>query len=337
MDATTTFTTNGTPNDPFAERLGGPLRALREITTLQLNVGLVCNLACRHCHVESSPVRTGADENLSAETAERVLDWVASNPGIETLDLTGGSPEMNPSFRRLVTGARELGLRVMDRCNPTILVHRKTDGVEACAWAPAFLADHRVHVVASLPCYLEENVRRQRGTHAYGDSIEGLRRLNAVGYGVDPELRLTLVYNPTGPSLPPGQETLEADYRRELRERFELEFTELWTLTNMPIARWRDELVRQGQLEAYESLLRDAFNPATVDGLMCRGQIHVDSQGRLSDCDFNYALRLAGVGLEGRHLWDVPLDELRERPIRTAAHCFGCTAGAGSSCGGSLA
>ncbi|MEN0110699.1 MAG: arsenosugar biosynthesis radical SAM (seleno)protein ArsS [Planctomycetota bacterium] len=326
----------GTPTDPFAERVGAPLSARRAITTLQLNVGLVCNLACRHCHVESSPKRTGAHENLSPETAERVLAWLAANPGIEKLDLTGGSPEMNPSFRRLVSGATGLGLRVMDRCNPTILTHRGADGGEPYSWAPSFFAEHGVHVVASLPCYLEENVRRQRGTHAYDDSIEGLRRLNEVGYGVDPALRLTLVYNPTGPSLPPPQAALETDYRRELRDRFDLEFTELWTLTNMPIARWREELARRGRLDAYESLLRESFNPATVEGLMCRGQVHVDSQGWLSDCDFNYALGLRGVGFDRRRLWDVTLDELRERPIRTAGHCFGCTAGSGSSCGGAI-
>lgn len=321
----------------FADRLGGPLRAAASITTLQINVGLACNLACRHCHVESSPKRTGSHENVSPETAERLIEWLAAAPSIDTVDLTGGSPEMNPSFRRLVEESRRLGKRVMDRCNPTILVHRDADGVEPYAWAPAFLAEHEVHVVASLPCYLEENVRKQRGVHAYDASIEGLKRLNAVGYGVDPKLRLTLVYNPTGPSLPPPQESLEADYRRELRERFDLEFSELWTITNMPIARWRDDLDRQGKLAEYEQLLRDAYNPETVDGLMCRGQIHVDSQGRVHDCDFNYALGLRTPGFEQSYLWEIDPAELSDREIRTGGHCFGCTAGLGSSCKGTLA
>lgn len=328
------------PNDKgasFTDRIGGPLRAAGEITTLQINVGLACNLACRHCHVESSPKRTGEHENLSAETAERIVDWLAAATGIQTIDLTGGSPEMNPSFRRLVQAARRLGKRVMDRCNPTILVYQDGDGAEPYDWAPAFLAEHQVHVVASLPCYLEENVRKQRGLLAYNASIAGLRRLNAVGYGADERLRLTLVYNPTGPSLPPPQESLEADYRRELRERFDLEFTELWTITNMPIARWRDELARQDKLADYEQLLREAYNPGTVDGLMCRGQIHVDSQGRVHDCDFNYALGLRTPGYEDRYLWEIDPAELAGREIRTGGHCFGCTAGAGSSCKGALA
>lgn len=319
----------------FAAAIGGSLHAKPAITTLQINVGLVCNLACRHCHVESSPKRSGVEENLSAETAEKILAWLAKASEITTVDITGGSPEMNPNFRRLVSESRRLGKRVMDRCNPTILVHQ-AEGTEPYAWAPEFLAEHEVHVVASLPCYLEENVRKQRGVHAFPDSIEGLRRLNAVGYGKHENLRLTLVYNPVGPSLPPAQSGLEADYRRVLSEQFDLEFTELWAITNMPIARWRDDLDRKGQLGEYERLLRDSFNPAAVEGVMCRGQVHVDSQGRVHDCDFNYALRLQTPGAEGGFLWDLSLEELRGREIRTGSHCFGCTAGAGSSCMGSV-
>lgn len=322
-------------DNSFASAIGGALRAKAAITTLQINVGLVCNLACRHCHVESSPKRDGVDENLSEETCERVLAWLADADEIRTIDITGGSPEMNPNFRRLVAEARRFGKRVMDRCNPTILVHQ-VDGEEPYAWVPSFLAQNEVHVVASLPCYLEENVRKQRGVHAFPDSIEGLRRLNAVGYGHSDALRLTLVYNPVGPSLPPAQAGLEADYRRVLREQFDLEFTELWAITNMPIARWRDDLDRKGQLEEYERLLRDSFNPSAVEGVMCRGQVHVDSQGRVHDCDFNYALGLRTPGTEERFLWDVSLEELRERAIRTGPHCFGCTAGAGSSCTGAV-
>lgn len=324
-------------DDPFAARLEAPLRSKSKITTLQINVGLVCNLACRHCHVESSPKRDGADENLSAEAAEKMLAWLAKAPEIATIDLTGGSPEMNPNYRRLVSESRRLGKRVMHRCNPTILVHRDAAGVEPYAWAPTFFAEHEVHVVASLPCYLEENVRKQRGVHAFPDSIAGLKQLNRVGYGHDEKLRLTLVYNPVGPSLPPAQSGLEADYRRVLRKEFEIEFSELWALTNMPIARWRDDLRRKGNLEAYEQLLRDSFNPDTLDGLMCRGQIHADSQGRLHDCDFNYALGIRTPRMEDRYLWDLDPASLSEREIRTGPHCFGCTAGVGSSCTGSLA
>lgn len=320
----------------FADAIGGPLLAHDAITTLQVNVGLACNLACRHCHVESSPKRVGEHENLSAETAEKLLAWLAIADVIDTVDLTGGSPEMNPNFRRLVSDSRRLGKRVMTRCNPTILVHRDAAGAAPYAWAPAFFAEHQVHVVASLPCYLEENVRKQRGVHAFPDSIAGLRLLNEVGYGRDPRLRLSLVYNPVGAVLPPPQAGLERDYRRVLREEYGLEFTELWALTNMPIARWRIDLLRNGRLDAYEQLLVDSYNPATLDGLMCRGQVHVDSQGRVHDCDFNYALGLRTPGCEERFLWDVDPSELAGREVRTGPHCFGCTAGAGSSCTGAL-
>ncbi|TWT41627.1 arsenosugar biosynthesis radical SAM (seleno)protein ArsS [Botrimarina hoheduenensis] len=324
------------PLPTFREQIGGTLRAAETLTTLQINVGLACNLACRHCHVQSSPLRTAAHENLTEETTGRLLDWLAAASDVTTVDLTGGSPEMNPNFRPLVEGVRKRGKRVMDRCNPTILQVRDAREKLVYDWVPDFLAEHKVHVVASLPCYLEENIRKQRGSNAYSDSIEGLRRLNAVGYGTTPELRLTLVYNPTGPSLPPPQGVLEADYRRELKARFDLHFSELWTITNMPIARWRDDLQRRGELENYERLLREAYNPATIDGLMCRRQIHVDSQGRVHDCDFNYALQLRTPGCEDRFLWDLDPTTLVGREIRTAQHCFGCTAGAGSSCTGSL-
>ncbi|MEM6328669.1 MAG: arsenosugar biosynthesis radical SAM (seleno)protein ArsS [Planctomycetota bacterium] len=325
------------PQDAFCRRVRGELRAAERVTTLQINIGLVCNLACRHCHVGSSPGRTGASENMSSDTADRVIAWLADNPGLETVDLTGGSPEMNPHFRRLVAAARGLGLRVMDRCNPTIIPHTNPATGEAYDWIPAFLAEHRVEVVASLPCYLEDNVRKQRGRHAYNASIDGLLRLNAVGYGRDPQLRLNLVFNPTGPSLPPPQEGLAEDYRRELDDRFGLVFNELWTITNMPIKRWRDDLQRSGKLADYMQLLVEAYNPSTVDGLMCRRQIHIDSQGRLHDCDFNHALGMRTPGAERARLWDLSLEELFGRRIATGDHCYGCTAGAGSSCGGAIA
>ena len=321
---------------PFAERLPDKeLRSESRISALQINLGLFCNLACRHCHVGSSPKRTGDDENMSEETATRILGWLRENPSIKTLDLTGGSPEANPQFKRMVTEARELGIQIMDRCNPTIIGYQNPNGI-SYAWIPEFLAQHEVKVIASLPCYLEDNVRAQRGRTAYSDSIDGLLALNKVGYGSDPKLTLNLVYNPIGPHLPPPADKLAEDYHRELKERFGLVFNDLWTITNMPIQRWRDDLSRKGELNAYMSKLSDAFNPDTVEELMCRHQIHIDSQGRVSDCDFNYALKMPSPNANGRLIWDIGLDELQNRPIATAEHCLGCTAGSGSSCGGSL-
>jgi len=323
-------------DEGFRARFDTELFAADRITTLQINIGYVCNLACRHCHVESSPARTGAGENMDAATARRVIDWVLDQPSIRTVDLTGGSPEMNPNFRPLVEAVRASGRHVMDRCNPTIIEHvDRRDGTNY-AWVPAFLAEHAVEVVASMPCYLEDNVDRQRGRGSYDASVEGLRKLNEAGYGHDPALRLNLVYNPNGPHLPPPEDGLEVDDRRELRERFGLEFNELWTITNMPIKRWRHELERDGRLEDYLTLLINAFNPATVEGLMCRHQISIDPQGRLYDCDFNQALGMRSPGLENRRIWECSMDELAARVIATDDHCYGCTAGAGSSCGGSL-
>ncbi|MEM6688452.1 MAG: arsenosugar biosynthesis radical SAM (seleno)protein ArsS [Planctomycetota bacterium] len=307
-------------------------------TTLQINIGLQCNLACKHCHVESSPRRTKHDENLSQATADRVVDWLRlHHKTVQMLDLTGGSPEMNPNFQSLVRAASGLGMSVIDRCNPTIIVHQR--GGQDYGWIPAFLAKHHVHVHASLPCYLPENVRRQRGVHAFDDSIEGLRKLNEVGYGIEASLPLTLVYNPTGPKLPPPAEALEDDYRRVLREQFDLSFTRLITITNMPIARWRDHLSRNDKLDQYEQLLADSFNSTTVEHLMCRHQIHIDSNGQVHDCDFNFAMgMIASIEHDRsrRYLWDFTPEELTGRRIATGSHCFGCTAGSGSGCGGSL-
>ncbi|MGI9455306.1 MAG: arsenosugar biosynthesis radical SAM (seleno)protein ArsS [Aeoliella sp.] len=319
----------------FAGRLGEPLRAASSISKLQINLGLVCNLACRHCHVESSPTKTAAIDNMDEASADRVLDWIEQHPTITTVDLTGGSPEMNPHFRRFVSRCREMGRHVMDRCNPTILVYENPKDGTKYDWIAEFLAEQEVEVVASLPCYLEDNVRYQRGKGAYDASIDGLRQLNAVGYGTNSRLKLDLVYNPNGPYLPPPQVELADDYHRELDERFGIVFNELWTITNMPIKRWRADLARKGQLEDYMQLLATAYNPATVDGLMCRHQIHIDSQGRLYDCDFNYALGLAAP-VSDEYLWDVSLGEIESRTVVTGDHCYGCTAGSGSSCGGEL-
>lgn len=326
----------GGESNPFTAATGGPLVASPRITKLQVNLGLVCNLACRHCHVESSPVRTAPHENMNAEVTEKLLDWVARHPQIETVDLTGGSPEMNPHFKTWVETCRQLDRQVMDRCNPTILVYNDPKAGVGYSWVAKFLATHRVEVVASMPCYLEDNVVFQRGKGSYNASVEGLLALNRVGYGRDPELKLQLVYNPNGPHLPPAQARLEEDYRRELADRFGLVFNELWTIANMPIQRWRRDLEKRGQLEVYEQLLASAFNPSTVDGLMCRHQVHVDCAGHVYDCDFNYALDVHASVSNRRPLWEIPLEELQSRTISTGKHCFGCTAGAGSSCGGQL-
>lgn len=320
----------------FHRRFARGLTAAPRITTLQVNIGKVCNLACRHCHVESSPARTGDDENMSAATADRVLDWLAANPDIATIDFTGGSPEMNPNFRRMVERCRQMGRHVIDRCNPTIITHTDRDTGTTFDWVPGFLAEHGVEVTASLPCYTADNVEQQRGRGSYDASVEGLLRLNDVGYGRDPELVLNLVYNPGGASLPPPQASLEDDYRRELTDRFGIVFTRLYTITNMPIKRWRHDLERRGKLEAYMDLIVGAYNPETVEGLMCRHQINIDSQGRLFDCDFNQALDLPVPGHERAYLWDVSAAALARRVIATADHCYGCTAGAGSSCGGAI-
>jgi radical SAM/Cys-rich protein len=267
---------------------------------------------------------------MSRETAEdclRVLEFA----GIPTLDLTGGAPELNPHFRFLVREGRRLGRRVIDRSNLTILLAAGHEDL------PEFLAEQRVEVVASLPCYLEENCDRQRGAGVYRQSIEALRRLNRLGYGRPGSgLVLHLVYNPVGPALPPPQAELEAAYRRELRGRHGIDFNHLYTITNMPISRFLDDLVRSGQYEAYMERLVAAFNPATVGGLMCRTTLSVDWQGRLYDCDFNQMLELGVAAGLPRHIRDFDRQAFANRPIVTGRHCFGCTAGQGSSCQGSL-
>jgi radical SAM/Cys-rich protein len=305
-----------------------PLRR-GEVTTLQLNIGLRCNLACHHCHVESGPKRTEALDRLGIE---RVLALLERNPKVETLDLTGGAPELNEHFRWLVRGARALGRRVIDRCNLTVFDEPGQEDT------PEFFAEQGVEVVASLPCYTQENVDSQRGRGVFDGSIGALRRLNALGYGRSgSRLRLDLVYNPVGDFLPGPQGELEAQYREELRSLFEIEFDHLLTITNMPIKRFAHQLEREGRLAEYMSLLVAHFNPSTVDELMCRNLISVGWDGRLSDCDFNYALDLPLPG-KVQTIWDVDdLSQLTGNDVATGAHCFGCTAGSGSSCGGALA
>jgi radical SAM/Cys-rich protein len=319
------------PGPAFADQLaraGLPPLARGPVRTLQLNVGLRCNLACHHCHVESGPKRR---EAMDRRGIERVLELLARNPTVRCLDVTGGAPELHAHFRTLVAGARALGRRVIDRCNLTVLLE---PGQEDTA---EFLAAHGVEIVASLPCYLEENVDRQRGRGVHRGSVEALLRLNRLGYGrPGSPLVLDLVYNPLGPELPPGQAELEARYRSELRARFGVEFHRLLTLANMPIRRFARALARRGELAAYQALLVNHFNPETLPGLMCRELLSVGHDGRLFDCDFNQALGLPLPGPE-RTIWDLDdLAALAGRPVATARHCFGCTAGAGSSCGGAL-
>jgi len=309
----------------------GPLRRGR-VTTLQVNVGKLCNMACHHCHVEAGPKRT---EIMSREVAARVVEVLAHNPGVELVDLTGGAPELNPSFRWLVSEARRLGRRVIDRCNLTVLCE---PGMEDLG---RFLAEHQVEVVASLPCYQRENVEKQRGRGAFGKSVEALRALNELGYGRPGSgLVLDLVYNPVGASLPPAQASLQAAYERELAEMFGVRFNRLLTITNMPIQRFARLLERTGQHEAYMSLLVNHFNAATMPGLMCRSLLSIGWDGRLYDCDFNQMLELPlGADLDAgpptlSRLGS--LDPLEGARIATGDHCYGCTAGAGSSCGGAL-
>jgi radical SAM/Cys-rich protein len=297
------------------------------VTTLQVNVGLRCDLACHHCHVEAGPKRR---EALGGAAAERVLELLAANPAVELLDLTGGAPELNPHFRDLVRGARRLGRRVIDRCNLTVL---HLEGQHDTA---AFLAAEGAEIVASLPCYGPENVEAQRGRGVFARSVEALRALNALGYGQPGSpLVLNLVYNPLGDTLPPPQAELEARYRSELADRFGISFHALLTITNMPIRRFARSLARDGRLEAYQALLVNHFNAGTLPSLMCRHLVSVDHEGRLFDCDFNLALALPMPGAPT--LWDVQdFSELAGRAIALGAHCFGCTAGSGSSCGGAL-
>jgi radical SAM/Cys-rich protein len=310
----------------------GPLR--REFPhTLQVNVGKRCNQACHHCHVDAGPKRT---ESMTRATAERVVALLASSPSIDTLDLTGGAPELNPNFPYLVERAHACGRRITVRCNLTVL------SVPGMEHLPRLYSDHRVALICSLPCYTEENVDQQRGHGVFEQSIEALRKLNSLGYGQPQSpLLLDLVYNPLGAFLPPPQAELEARYHAELWQRYGIEFRRLLTITNMPIKRFAEQLRRWGKSDEYMGLLVNHFNPRTVAGLMCRTLVSVGWEGTLYDCDFNQMLELPMSRDDATHtpptIWDIAdLEEVAGRTVRTAAHCFGCTAGAGSSCGGAL-
>ena len=313
----------------FDEKLAAYSIELRaaKIDTLQVNLGKLCNQACKHCHVDASPKRT---EIMTRETVAEVIDALRRFQ-IPTLDITGGAPELNPSFRYLVTEARQLGVHVMVRHNLTVMFESGQDDLAE------FFREHAVEVVSSLPYYLEQQTDSQRGSGVFQKSIIALRRLNSVGYGVEgTNLILNLVYNPVGAFLPPAQEAIELDFKRELHSRYEVTFNQLYTITNMPIKRFLEYLRRSGNEERYMRKLVEAFNPDTIDGLMCRNLVSVDWTGRLYDCDFNQMLEIGVAPELPQTIANFDFDRLVRRRIMTGSHCFGCTAGAGSSCGGAV-
>ena len=317
----------------FARKLADHSASLRRgrPEILQVNVGKLCNLTCVHCHVNAGPKRK---EIMTRETIDRIVDWLARTD-IPTVDLTGGAPEMIPDFRFFIDQVKRLQpLRhIIDRCNLTILLE---PGYEDLGES---LARNRVEIVASMPCYSAENVNAQRGEGVFEGSIAALQLLNSLGYGIDPELPLHLVHNPVGAFLPPSQDELEADYKRELKKHFGIVFNKLYALTNLPIGRFASYLRHNGKLDEYMELLIGAFNPVTIDGLMCRNTISVGWRGEVYDCDFNQQLGMQWSddgGSKPLFLWDIDPDSLEHREIMTGDHCFGCTAGAGSTCGGAI-
>jgi radical SAM/Cys-rich protein len=314
---------------PLLQRRRFPAIGRRGLQTLQVNLGYRCNQSCVHCHVNAGPKRT---EQMDRDTIQSVLDFLAAG-AVASLDITGGAPELHPEFRSLVERARAFGVKVLDRCNLTVMEEPGQDGLAE------FLAVYQVEVVASLPCYTPELVDRQRGKGVYQTSIRALRNLNALGYGAEGSgLILNLMYNPQGASLPPAQGTLEADYKRMLGEQHGVRFNRLYTLANMPIARFGAILLSKGLLDSYMALLERSFREENLDGVMCRSLISVDWQGYVYDCDFNQMLGLP-LRLEGKprvKLADLIGHDLEGNPIAVRDHCFGCTAGQGSSCGGAL-
>ncbi|MDH5711453.1 MAG: arsenosugar biosynthesis radical SAM protein ArsS [Gammaproteobacteria bacterium] len=307
------------PGFPAIERV--------QLETLQVNLGYLCNQQCLHCHVDASPRRT---ELMSAETIDVLIHFIKKQK-IKTLDLTGGAPEMNPNFRRLILSARDMGVHVIDRCNLSII---EEPGYE---WLVPFLAENFVEVVASLPCYLEENVNAQRGEGVFEKSIKGLKKLSAAGYGQQDSLNLNLVFNPQGASLPPPQHALEQDYKKVLLEKYGVEFNHLFTITNMPIKRFGSTLLSKGEFDNYMKLLKDAYSEVNLESVMCRSMISVDWQGEVYDCDFNQMLNLKSVfNNDMVNLKDLMDYDFSNSPIVVMGHCYGCTAGQGSSCGGAL-
>jgi radical SAM/Cys-rich protein len=316
---------------PLLKTTDFPAVSRNALEVLQVNLGYLCNQSCLHCHVAAGPTRK---ELMQQENIQHILE-VLRRESVHTLDLTGGAPEMNPMFKQLVLAARELGVTVIDRCNLTIL---QEPGHEDLA---DFLADNEVQIVASLPCYMEDNVDGQRGKGVYQKSMQALKRLNQLEYGkTNSKLTLTLVYNPTGPYLPPPQEGLEQDYKNFLAEQFDIEFNQLFTITNMPIARFGSTLISKGEFENYMNLLKDSFSAANLQGLMCINQLSIDWEGFVYDCDFNQMLNMNirhPANQQKLHVSDVLKASLENIPVSIADHCYGCTAGQGSSCGGALA
>lgn len=310
----------------FSQRLRQEGVTLRRgaFETLQINVGRKCNQTCRHCHVDAAPWRT---EMMPESVALKIGEWIKEHQP-DTVDITGGAPELSEYFRYFVETARSVGSHVIDRNNLTIIE------TKSHADLPEYLAAHQVEVVASLPCYLGENVDEQRGDGVFEKSIRALRKLNEFGYGDD--LTLSLVYNPLGASLPPEQAGLEADYKEELQERYGIRFTRLFTVTNQPIARFAEDLREQGKWDEYLELLANHFNPSTVDGLMCRNTLNVGWMGEVYDCDFNQMLNMQQSNGKPLYLWDVTPESMAEKSIMTGVHCYACTAGSGSSCTGAL-
>lgn len=294
---------------------------------LQINLGKLCNLACHHCHVDAGPKRT---EIMTWETMLKILDW-AKQANIKRADLTGGAPELNPHFREFCDQLIKQGIQITSRCNITVLFELGQE--DLAEW----YAERKIRLVCSLPCYTEDNVDAQRGKGVFDKSIAGLQKLNALGYGKDPALSLDLVYNPGGAFLPPPQMRLEQDYRTMLGDNFDITFSSLLAITNIPINRFAHALKRDGELEDYQHLLVSNFNAGTVEQLMCRFLINLDWEGRVYDCDFNQMLEIPMSGGEQTYLWDLQIDGVAGQAIATNRHCFGCTAGAGSSCGGVLA
>ena len=302
-----------------------PLRRA-SIRDLQVNLGKLCNQACSHCHVDAGPKRT---EIMSRETMRHILEWIGDHQ-IETVDITGGAPEMNPHFRHFVDGCLGFGAAVISRCNLTILLE---PGYEDLA---NWYAERKVILTCSLPCYSKKNVDQQRGKGIFDKSIRALQLLNEFGYGIKPELPLNLVYNPNGASLPPPQQDLEIDYKIRLLEDFGIRFNQLFTLTNLPISRFRHYLELNDEYFDYMQLLTRHFNPDTIPGLMCRHMLSVDWKGRVFDCDFNQMLNLHAGWRGPTFLWDIDIEKICNQSIAVDSHCFGCTAGAGSSCGGAI-
>lgn len=302
------------------------------LDTLQINTGKFCNQACHHCHVDASPYRT---EEMDRRTADQCLAILHAHPSIATLDITGGAPELNPHFEHLVTGAAALGKHVMVRHNLTVTLDGNPRTGQSKEYLPEFFATYRVEVVSSLPYYQEYFTDKQRGKGVFAKSIESLRRLNARGYGAD--LTLSLVYNPVGAFLPAEQSGIEADFKRHLAQQYGIIFNKLYTITNMPIHRFRGQLERLGAYDEYMTKLVNTFNPNAAEGVMCRSLISVGYDGTLYDCDFNQMLEMAIVDGKPMTVFDFDLAKLANRRIRFDSHCFGCTAGAGSSCGGATA